>query len=74
MQLQINRFGEKLRKLRKQHQLTLTELGDQLAVHNTFISQMETGRKMPNAVMLLKISKFFKVSVDQLIDDTLEVD
>jgi len=70
----MKRFGEKLTKLRQQRGLTLRQLGEDLYVHNTFISQIEKGRKMPNARMILKIAKYFGVTTDQLMDDALEVD
>lgn len=70
----MKRFGEKLRALRKQHGLTLTQLGDMLDVHNTYVSQMEKGKKIPNAAMILKIADIFGVTVDQLMRDELELD
>ena len=48
----MNRFGEKLRLLRKKHEFTLQQLGDLLGVHHTFISQLETGKRTPNAAFM----------------------
>jgi len=70
----MKRFGEKLAKLRQGQGLTLRQLGEELEVHNTFISQIEKGRKMPNAVMILKIANLFGVTADQLMRDDLELD
>jgi len=70
----MKRFGEKLRILRKQHGLTLTQLGDMLDVHNTYVSQMEKGKKIPNAAMILKMADIFGVTADQLMRDELELD
>lgn len=70
----MKRFGEKLCTLRKQHGLTLTQLGDMLSVHNTYVSQMEKGKKTPNAAMILKIADIFGVTADQLMRDELELD
>lgn len=53
--------------------LTLTELGDLLGVHNTFVSQMEKGRKVPNAEMILRVSDAFGVTTDQLMRDELDL-
>ena len=69
----MKRFGEKLNFLRKAKGLTLTALGGVLDVHNTYISQLEKGRKVPNAVMILKIADYFDLSTDQLMRDELEV-
>jgi transcriptional regulator with XRE-family HTH domain len=70
----MNRFGEKLQTLRKRRGLTLRQLGEILEVHNTYISQIEKGRKTPNAAMILKIAQFFEVTADQLMRDDLELD
>ena len=69
----MKRFGEKLRTLRKQHQLTIVKLGEMLGVNNTYVSQMERGKKIPNAAMILKISEIFHVSTDKLMKDDLEL-
>lgn len=70
----MKRFGEKLSILRKKQGLTVRQLGDILSVHNTYISQLEKGRKIPNAEMILKIADTFGVTADQLMRDELEVD
>lgn len=69
----MDRFGEKLRCLRKRHQLTLIDLGNLLNVHNTFVSQIEKGRRIPNAEMILKVADIFGVTTDQLMRDNLEL-
>lgn len=70
----MERFGEKLRTLRKSHGLTLRELGDILNIHHTYVSQMEKGKSTPNASMILKIARHFNVSTDRLMKDELEID
>ena len=69
----MQRFGEKLSSLRKARGLTLTALGNKFGVHNTYISQLEKGRRVPNADMILKIADYFDLSTDQLMRDELEV-
>ena len=70
----MNRFGEKLATLRQQHGLTIRQLGVELGVNHTFISQLEKNRRKPNAEMILKISLFFEMSTDQLMRDDLELE
>ncbi len=70
----MKKFGEKLRALRKRDGLTLQQLGDMLGVHNTYISKMEQGKRIPNMMMVIKITKIFGVTCDQLIQDELELD
>lgn len=70
----MKKFGEKLRVLRKKTGLTTRELGDLLNVHQTHVSQIETGRKVPNAAMILKIADIFGVTTDLLMRDEIELD
>ncbi len=70
----MKRFGEKLRTLRQRNQLTLRQLGDRLAVSNTFVLSIEQGKKSPNAEMIIKIADIFGVTADQLMRDALEID
>jgi transcriptional regulator with XRE-family HTH domain len=60
-------FSEKLQNLRKQHGLTQEELAAKLFVSRTAISKWESGRGYPNIDSLKEISKFFSVSVDELL-------
>ncbi len=67
-------FGEKLRILRKRRGLTSTELGKMLGVHQTHVSQLETGRRTPNAAMILKIADIFNVDINVLMRDELNLE
>jgi transcriptional regulator with XRE-family HTH domain len=69
----MRRFGEKLYQLRIRRGLTLAELGNFLSVHNTFVSQLEKGRKIPNAEMILRVADTFDVTTDQLMRDELDL-
>lgn len=60
-------FHEKLQELRKNRGLTQEELAEVLYVSRTAISKWESGRGMPNIESLKAISKFFKVSLDDLL-------
>ena len=60
-------FSVKLQNLRKQHGLTQEELAAKLFVSRTAISKWESGRGYPNIDSLKEISKFFSVSVDELL-------
>ncbi|MCR4850854.1 MAG: helix-turn-helix domain-containing protein [Lachnospiraceae bacterium] len=60
-------FNEKLQELRKARSLTQEELAEALFVSRTAISKWEQGRGYPNLDSLKEISKFFSVSVDELI-------
>ena len=60
-------FNEKLQELRKQKGLTQEELAETLYVSRTAISKWESGRGFPNIESLKAISKFFSVSLDELL-------
>ena len=60
-------FNEKLQELRKQKGLTQEELAEILFVSRTAVSKWESGRGMPSIESLKAISKFFAVSLDDLL-------
>ena len=60
-------FNEKLQELRKQKGLTQEELAEALFVSRTAVSKWESGRGYPNIESLKAISKFFRVTVDELL-------
>lgn len=60
-------FNEKLQELRKQKGLTQEELAEILFVSRTAVSKWESGRGMPSIESLKVISKFFAVSLDDLL-------
>ena len=60
-------LGEKLKKLRTDKELTQEELAEILYVSRTAISKWESGRGYPNIESLKAISKYFFVSVDDLL-------
>lgn len=60
-------FNEKLQELRKQKGLTQEELAESLYVSRTAISKWESGRGYPNIDSLKAISKFYSVTIDELL-------
>ena len=71
----MQRFGEKLRILRKQHNMTLQVLAHELGFNShSYISAIEFGKKQPSVALVIKIANLFNVSTDQLLNDEMEVD
>ena len=68
-------LGEKLQELRKQRGLTQEELAAALFVSRTAISKWESGRGYPSIDSLRAISRFFSVSIDNLLstDEVLAI-
>jgi transcriptional regulator with XRE-family HTH domain len=60
-------FNEKLQELRKSRGLTQEELAEALFVSRTAISKWESGRGYPSIDSLKEISKFFSVTIDDLL-------
>lgn len=60
-------FNEKLQELRKGRGLTQEELAKELFVSRTAISKWESGRGYPSIDSLKEISRYFSVSIDELI-------
>ena len=60
-------FNEKLQDLRKSRSLTQEELAEVLFVSRTAISKWESGRGYPSISSLKEISRFFSVTIDELI-------
>ncbi len=60
-------FNEKLQELRKSKSLTQEELAEALLVSRTAISKWESGRGYPSIDSLKEISRYFSVTIDDLI-------
>ena len=60
-------FNEKLQELRKSRSLTQEELAKALFVSRTAISKWESGRGYPSIDSLKEISRYFSVTIDELI-------
>lgn len=60
-------FNEKLQELRKGRSLTQEELAEAIYVSRTAVSKWESGRGYPSIDSLKEISRFFSVSIDELI-------
>lgn len=60
-------FGAKLRRLRKQKNLTQKQLASLIGVQHTIISFYELGDRIPSPEVLIKIASVFHVSIDYLL-------
>lgn len=61
-------FGEKIKTLRNERNMTQEELAKKIGISRTNIGQYETGvRKVPLNI-ILQFSEFFGVSVNELLD------
>lgn len=60
-------FHEKLQELRKSRGLTQEELAEALFVSRTAVSKWESGRGYPSIDSLKEISRYFSVTIDDLL-------
>ncbi len=62
-------FGQKLKKIRSENNLTQDQLADMIFVTRTAISKWETDNGYPSIDSLKAISNIFGISIDELISD-----
>ena len=60
-------FGEKIKKLRSQSNLTQEGLANKLYVSRTAVSKWESGKGYPNIDLLKDIARLFNVTIDELL-------
>ena len=65
-------FGDRLRQLRKQKNLSQTELGEIVDLHYTHIGRYERGTSRPSADALQRLADALGVSADYLMQGTVE--
>ncbi len=60
-------FGERLRQLRKERNLTQKQLATLIGVKNSVISFYEVGDRTPSLEVIIKLSKALHISTDTLL-------
>ena len=60
-------FAERLKELRKEKNLTQTDLADVLKIKQQSYARYEADTSEPSYEMLVEIAKFFDVSTDYLL-------
>ena len=58
---------ENIKKLRTRAKMTQWELGERLGVSASAVGMYEQGRREPDSKILMKLSKIFSVSVDEIM-------
>lgn len=62
-------IGEKIKKLRKEYNLTQKQFGEKIHVDGSFISRVERGTQKVSIETLLTISKTYSVGLDYFFVD-----
>ena len=61
-------FGDRIKLLRTAHNLSQVQLAQKLDVSKQTVSNWENNNILPSVDMLMKISQFFSVSTDYLLE------
>lgn len=64
----------RLKNLRHNAGLSQKEVAEDLNCSNSCVSDWETGRREPSISDLIKLSKYFNVSVDYIIENAIDED
>lgn len=64
-------FQERIKNLRNEKKLTMDELARELGVTKSRVNMWENAGSVPKEDILIKISKFFSVSVDYLLGNEI---
>jgi len=60
-------FGDRVRELRKEKELSQEELADKAGLHRTYIGMIERGEKNITLTSIEKIAKALAVSIKELM-------
>lgn len=64
-------LGARLRQIRKQYGLSQAQLAEILHISRQSISKWENDLSSPDVEMLLKLSDYYQLSIDELVDNPL---
>ncbi len=67
VEIDLSLLGNRLRLVRKENNLTQTELSGKLGFPQTTYAQYETGKSIPTTLKLLTMAQFYNISFDYLI-------
>ena len=62
-----NIFAENLKKLREKRGLSQKQLGAKMYVSHSTIARWENGNRLPDAMMILRLARFFGVDTNTLL-------
>ena len=67
-------FAETLRKLRTERGLSQVQLSEQLYVNRSTVARWENGTRLPDALMIARLSRLLDVDVNTLLSLTVRAD
>lgn len=60
-------FGEALRLVRAFHDVSQIDLANELGISRSYLSEIESGKKIPSLDLLKKYSTHFKIPLSSLV-------
>lgn len=67
MNKEVSKFGQKVRKVRLQKEMSQGDIARILGVHRTYISGLERGVRNPSLLTIQKVAKALGVDAKKLI-------
>ncbi len=62
-----------LKRIREEHKISQQKLANNIGVSRSTVAMWETGGSQPDNESLIKLSKYFRVSLDDLLNNTSEI-
>ena len=72
--MEAKEFGRFIAGMRKEKKMTQAELARELDISASSIGMYEQGRREPDKEMFLRLSRYFGVPVEYLMDDSVKLD
>lgn len=69
--MNTNIISKYLQLLRKKHNYTQDELAKRLDISRQAVSKWETGAAIPDLEVLLKISKFYEITINDILEPNI---
>jgi len=63
----LEQVGERLKRLRTRHGITLTALAETTGISKSTLSRLETGQRKPSLELLLPLAQAYRVPLDDLV-------
>jgi len=63
----LEKFGERLQKIRKEQGISQEQLAAKLSMHRTYVGMIERGERNPTIRTLYKVAKALKVDSSKLL-------
>ena len=65
----MEKFIERLKELREENKLSQAKLAKATGISQSAIGFWETGKRIPNALAIITLARFFEVSTDYLLGE-----